>query len=50
MYLKEDQMNFKIMWSIVLETGRILRKINLNWKNNEKKNAIFPDFFRRHMS
>ena len=36
LYLKDDQMNFKIMWSVVLETERILRKINLNWKNNEK--------------
>ena len=34
-------MNFKITWSVVLEAERILRKINLNWKNNEK-NAIFP--------
>ena len=41
MYLKNDQMSFKIMWSYVLETERILRKINLNWKNNEKI-AIFP--------
>ena len=40
-YLKDDQMNFKIMWSVVLETERILRKINLNWKNNEKK-RFFP--------
>ena len=32
------------MWSVVLETERILRKINLNWKKNEK-NAIFPEFF-----
>ena len=43
MYLKDDQINFKITWSVVLETERILRKINFNWKNNEK-NAIFPIF------
>ena len=49
MYLKDDQMNFKIMWSVVLETERILRKINLNWKNNEK-NAVFPDFLKRYRS
>ena len=49
MYLKDDLMNFEIMWSVVLETEQILRKINLNWKNNEK-NAIFPDFFRRYRS
>ena len=44
-----DKLNFKIMWSFFLETERILRKINLNWKNN-KKNAIFPDLFRRYRS
>ena len=43
MYLKDDQMNFKIMWSVVLETEQILRKINLNWKNNEKT-LFFPIF------
>ena len=31
------------MWSPVLETERILRKINLNLKNNEKK-RFFPIF------
>ena len=49
MYLKDDQMSFEIMWSIILETERMLRKINLNLKNNEK-NAVFPDFFRRYTS
>ena len=44
MDLKDDQMNFKIMWSVVLETERILRKINLNWNNNEKKTR-FCRFF-----
>ena len=32
------------MLTSFLETKRILRKINLNLKNNEKKNAIFPIF------
>ena len=37
------------MWSFFLETERILRKINLNLKNNEK-NVIFPAFFRPYRS
>ena len=39
------KMNFKIMWSVVLETEWILREIYLHLKNNEKKRflPIFSD-------
>ena len=44
MYLKKDKLNFKIMWSVVLETERTLRKNNLNWKKTKKRD--FSRFFQ----
>ena len=41
--LKEVKMDIQVMVSVFLEAERIVLKIFLNWKNNDK-NAIFPFF------
>ena len=41
--LKEVKMDFQVMVSVFLEAERIVLKIFLNWKNNEKT-RFFPIF------